>query len=259
MITLVTILQFIIGLVFVIYFAEELVDGVSGTARGFGLSAFLISVVFIGFDPENLAVGVSGTYEGVAGIALGAIVGAAMVVIALKFGITALLAPMEFREVPSQILSIQVLAVLLFGGLALDGELLFLGYLLAVGYLLRLHQRGIDIKPKEKTESEEEFEQTNWWKAAGLLVGSELLVQSSKSIITSLNLSDTTFELTILAFLVSIEELARELPAVLRGRAEISFGNVVGSIMAYFLFNGGSSLWSVRLTCRTRSSSSTCR
>lgn len=254
MVTLVTTLQFIIGLVFVIYFAEKLVDGVAGTARGFGLSAFLISVVFIGFDPENLAVGVSGTYEGVAGIALGAIVGAAMVAIALAFGITALLAPMEFREVPSQILSIQVLAVLLFGGLALDGQLsrldgglLFLGYLLAVGYLLWLHQRGIDIKPEEEAESEDESEQTNRWKAAGLLVvslimilvGSELLVRSSETIIASLGLSDTTFGLTILAFLVSIEELARELPAALRGRAEISFGNVVGSIMAFFLFNGG--------------------
>ncbi|MFO8488004.1 hypothetical protein SC409_05060 [Legionella pneumophila serogroup 1] len=42
-----------------------------------------------------------------------------------------------------------------------------------------------------------------------------------------------------LAFLVSIEEIARELPAALKGRAEISFGNVVGSIFAFFLFNAG--------------------
>jgi cation:H+ antiporter len=45
--------------------------------------------------------------------------------------------------------------------------------------------------------------------------------------------------MTILAFLVSIEELARELPAARRGRPEISFGNVVGSILAFFLFNAG--------------------
>ncbi|WP_369682164.1 hypothetical protein [Haladaptatus sp. AB618] len=30
-----------------------------------------------------------------------------------------------------------------------------------------------------------------------------------------------------------------KLPAALRGRAEISFGNVVGSIMEFFLFNDG--------------------
>jgi cation:H+ antiporter len=45
--------------------------------------------------------------------------------------------------------------------------------------------------------------------------------------------------MTILAFLVSIEEIARELPAALKGRPEISLGNVVGSVMAFFLFNAG--------------------
>jgi cation:H+ antiporter len=45
--------------------------------------------------------------------------------------------------------------------------------------------------------------------------------------------------MTILAFLVSIEEVARTLPAALKGRPDISFGNVVGSVLAMFLFNGG--------------------
>ncbi|MCW3136916.1 MAG: hypothetical protein N2V76_00540, partial [Methanophagales archaeon] len=30
-----------------------------------------------------------------------------------------------------------------------------------------------------------------------------------------------------------------ELPAAMKGRPEISFGNVVGSILAFFLFNAG--------------------
>jgi cation:H+ antiporter len=85
------------------------------------------------------------------------------------------------------------------------------------------------------------------WKSLGLLVlslvaivvGSEMLVASSETIIASLGLSDTVFGMTILALLVSIEELARELPAALQGRPEISFGNVVGSILAFFLCNAG--------------------
>lgn len=50
-----------------------------GTSVGFGGSAFLISVVFIGFDPENLVVGAVAAAECAAGIALGSIIGAAMV------------------------------------------------------------------------------------------------------------------------------------------------------------------------------------
>jgi cation:H+ antiporter len=66
-----------------------------------------------------------------------------------------------------------------------------------------------------------------------------MLVKASETIIARLGLSDTVFGMTILAFLVSIEELARELPAAMKGRPEISFGNVVGSIIAFFLFNAG--------------------
>ena len=66
----------------------------------FGVSAFLISAIFIGFDPENLALGGVASYEGVAGDRpnLGSVIGAAMVAIALAFGITAVLAPMRFAE-----------------------------------------------------------------------------------------------------------------------------------------------------------------
>jgi cation:H+ antiporter len=45
--------------------------------------------------------------------------------------------------------------------------------------------------------------------------------------------------MTFLALAVSVEELARELPAARRGRPEVSFGNVAGSILAFFLCNAG--------------------
>ncbi|UGV40768.1 hypothetical protein J7W08_12110 [Methanococcoides orientis] len=66
-----------------------------------------------------------------------------------------------------------------------------------------------------------------------IIIGSEMLVTGSDSIIGHLGLSDTVFGMTILAFIVSIEELARELPAAMKGRSEISFGNVVGSVLAF--------------------------
>ena len=87
---------FIVGIVLVIFFAEKLVKATVSTSYGFGVSTFLISVIFIGFDPENLAVGSTGSYENISGIALGSIIGATMVAIALAFGLTALIAPMKF-------------------------------------------------------------------------------------------------------------------------------------------------------------------
>lgn len=252
---IVSIVLFIIGLGLVIYFAEKLVKGAVGTSLGFGISTFLVSVIFIGFDPENLAVGAAGSFEGISGIALGSIIGAAMVAIALAFGITALFNPMRFEQVPKQILVVPILAVLLLSILGFDGQLsridgivLLLGFVLSIVYLLRLSRKGLDIKPTgEVAETLEEAEELSKWKSFGLLllslaaiiIGSEMLVTGSETIIARIGLSDTVFGMTILAFLISIEELARELPAAMKGRPEISFGNVVGSVLAFFLFNAG--------------------
>jgi len=150
---------------------------------------------------------------------------------------------------------VPILAVLLLGILSVDrqlsrvdGAVLLLGFVLAILFLLRLSKRGLDVRPTgEVAETLEEAEELSKWKSFGLLllslaaiiVGSEMLVAGSETIIASLGLSETVFGMTILALLVSIEELARELPGALQGRPEISFGNVVGSILAFFLFNAG--------------------
>ncbi len=249
------IVLFILGLALVIFFAEKLVKATVGTSRGFSISTFLISVVFIGFDPENLAVGAVGSYEEIAGIALGSIIGAAMVAIALAFGTTALIIPLKFESVPKAILAIPAGAVSLLGILSVDGTLsridgviLLIAYVLSVLFLIWSAKKGFDIRSGgEISETLAKVSSPGKWKALGLLIaslagiiaGSEILVSASETIIARIGLSDTVFGMTILAFLISIEELARELPAALKGRTEISFGNVVGSILAFFLFNAG--------------------
>lgn len=241
------------GLVLVLYFAEKLVAGVAGTARGLGVSAFVVGVVFLGFDPENLGVGAVAGYEEVAGIALGSILGAAMVAIALALGVTALLAPMELRRPPLAVPALPVASVALFGLLCLDGRLsrldgavLLAGYGAAVASVILLSRKGITLEPKEKEELQE-AEGLGRWRALGVLVlalaaivaGSEMIVRASEVVIGRMGISDTLYGMTLLAFLVSIEELARELPAALKGRPEITLGNVVGSVFAFFLMNAG--------------------
>jgi cation:H+ antiporter len=244
-----------LGLGLVIFFAEQLVKGVIGTSMGFGLPAFLLSVLFIGFDPDNLAVGVAASAEWVSGIALGSILGGAMVAIALAFGLSAVVAPMTFAQVPPQIIGVQMLAVLLFAILILDGELsrvdggiLLAAFVLAVLYLLRLGRRGLDIQPSgEVGHRLQKGNIPGTWLSIGLFVlslaaiavGSEMLVQGAHTLLARLHIADLPFGMTILAFAVSIEELARELPAARQGRPDISFGNVLGSILAFFLCNAG--------------------
>lgn len=253
--TLIALGLFIVGLAMVLSLAEQLVKGVVGTSLNFGLSAFMISVIFIGFDPDNLSVGAIASYEGITGIAWGSIIGAAMVAMAFAFGVSALFAPMKFETVPKQILAVPIGAVLLLGILGFDGQLsrmdgiILLGaFALSLLWLLRLSRQGLDLKPtgevaetlgKRRKPSKAKSLVLLIGSLVGIVIGSELLVRSSKHIIAMLGLSETVFGMTMLAFLVSLEELARTLPAALKGRPEISFGNVVGSVLAMFLFNGG--------------------
>jgi Ca2+/Na+ antiporter len=114
--SIIALVFFSVGLGLIMFFAEQLVKGVVGTSVGFGLSTFLLSVVFIGFDPDNLAVGTVASAEGAAGMALGSILGGAMVAVAFAFGFSALVTPMTFAQVPPQVIAVQLLAVVLFGG-----------------------------------------------------------------------------------------------------------------------------------------------
>lgn len=244
-----------VGLGLIIFFAEQLVKGVVGTSVGFGLSTFLLSVIFIGFDPDNLAVGTVASAEGLAGIAVGSILGGAMVAVALAFGISALVAPMTFAQVPIQVIAVQMLAVVLLAVLALDDELsradggiLLVGFGLAVLYLVHLGRRGLDITPSgEVGHRLQKGNIPGKWPSLGLFIlslvaiiaGSEMLVSGAQTLLTRFAIADLPFGMTILAFLVSIEELARELPTARQGRPDISFGNVLGSILAFFLCNAG--------------------
>jgi cation:H+ antiporter len=244
-----------LGLGLVLFFAERLVDSTVGVSHRLGVSTFLISVVFIGFDPENLAVGAVASYEATAGIALGTIVGAAMVALALAFGITALIVPLDFERAPRRILVLPVGAVALVTLLALDGMLsridgaiLLVGYVGAVALLLRWERQDIHVAPTEAVETEVEVDEeagligsVGWFVAslAGIVGGSELLVRGARPVVEALGWTETTFGMTLLALLVSVEEVARELPAALKGRPDISYGNVLGSALAFFGFNAG--------------------
>ena len=243
------------GIALVVFFSEQLVKGVVGTSVNFNVSAFLISVIFLGFDPENLGVGAVGTYESVDGIAMGSVIGAAMVAMALALGISALFAPLKFKNISKRLLLVPLVSVLLFGALVLDrhlsrfdGIILLAGYAGAVFYLIYLNRKGITLKAGgEVAETLEKENLPNKWKSAGLMLvslvaiigGSELLVSGSKVILEEFQLSDTVYGMTILAFMVSIEEIARELPAALKGKSDVSMGNVIGSVLAFFLFNAG--------------------
>jgi len=245
----------LIGLVLVAVAAERAVPALLSAAQGFGLSPFLLAVVVLGFDIENLFVGGAATLEGAPGIALGTVIGSAMVAVALALGVTALIVPLAFQRVPKPVLALPLAATALLWALAadgrltrLDGAVLIAAYFAALAALVALRRRGVAIEGLAAAEASAERAKpprAARARAAGLLalaliglvLGSELLVTGARGLIAAAELSQTAIGMSVIALAVSAEEVARELPAAWKGRPEIALGNVLGSIFAFFLFN----------------------
>lgn len=243
------------GLVLVLAFSEQLVKATVGVAQVAGLSTFLIAVVFLGFDPENLAVGAVGAQRDAVGLALGTVLGSAMVAVALAFGTAAVLAPMRFAAVPRPILALTAGTAALFGALAADGRLsridgaiLLTAYPLAVAVLVGLGHRGVTVVPSG--EIGETLDQPSarrpLWAVlvllgclAGIAAGGELLVYGAQQLLGRFGLSQTAVGMSVLALALSAEELGRTVPAARQGRPEIAVGNLVGSVLGFFCFNAG--------------------
>ncbi len=245
----------VLGLGLVLFSAERLVDATVGVAGLLRVSPFVLSVVVLGFDPENLAVGIAGSVERAPGLAAGTVLGSVMIAVALAAGVAAVAAPMRFSSMPYQVLALPAAAVLLLGGLSLhgqlsrmDGSVLLVAYPVALFRLARLARHGLDVRPIGNPAGPTATPTRRGRLAAiailaaalaGITFGSAALVYGVKTIVTDLELSQTAVGMTVLALAISVEELARTVPAALRGHPEISIGNLVGSVLAFFLCNAG--------------------
>jgi cation:H+ antiporter len=246
---------FILGVVLVVGSAEKLVESLVGTSMAFGVSTFLLGTLLVGFDAENLAVGIDASARRVPEVALGTIIGASMVAIPFALGLTMLVKPIKLDISRKGVLLVTPLAVLLAWLLSLDGQLsrvdgglLLVGFAAILGYLFWETRRGLMIKG-EAEEAIEEVRREHHGKIfyiavlaaalVGLVVGAEMVLWGTRQILALFVISATVFGMIVVAFAVSAEELARTLVPALKGHAEISLGNVVGSAAYFFTFNAG--------------------
>jgi cation:H+ antiporter len=246
---------FVVGLGLIFHFREDLVKGAVGASSGLGTTAYIVSIVLIVLDPGNLIVGITGSIEGLAGIALGSVVGASMVTMALATGVMTLITPVSFQDSPRRVLVLPLMAEVLFGILSLDGlisrtdgSVLLLGFVLSALYLLRLSKRGLDIRPSGEIVSvldkgaslgRRESLLLIGVSVAALVIGSIILLAGARVLMAGFGVSDTAFGMTVLPLLVGLEGLVREFPAFIRKRVEMSYAVITGPTLAFFLFNAG--------------------
>ncbi|MCL6536298.1 MAG: calcium/sodium antiporter [Armatimonadetes bacterium] len=235
------------GLLLLIGGGEWLVRGASRLASLLGVPPVVIglSVVAFGTSAPELAVSILSAYRGQPDIAVGNVVGSNIVNILLILGLSAVVAPLA---VSMRLIKIEVPmmigAALLFFALAYDGKLTRLDGAVLVG-IFTVYLAWMARTARSETLLDAEVEEagamprTGWTYLklaglmiaglAGLVLGSEWLIQGAVAAARALGVSELVIGLTVVAIGTSLPELATSVIASMRGERDISVGNVVGS------------------------------
>mgnify|MGYP002632275524 CR=1 FL=1 len=238
-----SILFLLVGFVALILGADLAVRAAVAAARRLGVSTLVIglTLVALGTSAPEFVVALIAVMHGSSDIVMGNVIGSNIANIGLILGVAALLAPLVVvpsllrREGPFLIV-ITGLWFLLTLDLVFGREdaLIYLG-VLVVGGVLYVRAARAEIEASSSTEDEGDPWST--LKIGVVLVlgiailvgGGELLVGAAIDIARDLGVSERVIGLTIVALGTSLPELATSVMAAIRGHADLSIGNVIGS------------------------------
>lgn len=237
---LLTITFLLSGLVLLFFGGEALVRGGVSLAHRVGLSPFVIGLTVIGFGTSTpeLLVSVQASLAGAPDISIGNVVGSNIANILLILGVSACITPMALKFVQlSRDLFIMIAAALIMLALGYYGMIdRFAGVaMLAMlaAYLLYIGK----IAPRDDVAADNVVQSMKGWKEAvtivgglvALMLGADLLVDSSTTIARAFGISEAVIGLTIVAVGTSLPELATSVIAAFRRHADVAIGNVIGS------------------------------
>lgn len=243
------ILLLVVGFVLLIKGADWLVSGSSSVASHFKVSKQLIGLTIVAFGtgaPE-LAVSISSLIDGNTDMLLGNVMGSNIINILLLIGIAAVINPVRIqkntisKELPLLLL-ISTALVVLFLDVSITGAdanvftrgdaiICILLFAIFIYYILNMVRRNRSAK-KEVEKPQYKLGKSFLFVLLGLVgvvLGSELVVDSASTIASSIGVSDRIIALTVVAFGTSLPELVTTITAARRNESELLVGNIIGS------------------------------
>lgn len=238
----------VVGFVLLYAGGEGLVRGAGSIAVRLGMSPFIIGMTVVAFatSAPEMAVSLQAAYEGVDDLAIGNVVGSNIANIGLILGIAALIRPAEIHmrllrlDLPWLIFVSALLLAFLFDGRISRpaGAVFLFGLVVFLYWNIQMARRE-----QEEERVRQEFERSapqgraravlDWLLIGGglaaLVLGGAAFVRGGVSLAEALGVSSALIALTVVAVGTSLPELATSVVASIRGDADISVGNIVGS------------------------------
>lgn len=243
---IIQILLLIVGFVVLIKGADIFVDGASSTALNFKISKIIIGLTIVAFGTSapEFAISIKALLSNSGEIVLGNVVGSNISNSLLILGIASVICPLTIKtntikkELPLSLLISTLLVILFldnpFNGYQnqitkSDGIVMILFFIIFVYYLFSTI--------RNKTNDEVSLPKYSLSKSIifiilgiiGVIVGSELVVNSATSISKILGISDRLISLTVITFGTSLPELVTTITAARKKEQDILIGNIIGS------------------------------
>ena len=242
-----------VGIVFLYFGSEALVDGGKNMALRLGVTPFVIGLTVLAFGtsaPEAITSIVSRNDPG---IIIGNVVGSNIVNIAVCIGLAAMIFPIASKfednriEFITMVLASLVVLVMALGGIGTIEGIILLALLVLFIFIV--------YKTKVNTpEAEEEAEEIGeadmpMWKSilyvlAGLVLlyfGADMFVDGSKEVAEMAGISELVIGLFLVAIGTSLPELCVSIMAAFRHENDIAVSNIIGSNIfnAFFVLGIG--------------------
>jgi len=234
----VSLLVFLLGVLFLYKGADWLVDGTSKTAVRLGVSSLIVAltVVAYGTSMPEFAVSFLAVLRGHPNISVGNVLGSCIANLLLVLGISAVIKPIKVtktvvnREAPIMALSSFLLLLLSVEYVLnrIDGIILLLCFIAYIVFFLWV---------AKKTKNKYEIKSSPMWKnlvlivagIGGVVIGAKFLVDSSVFFATTFGVNEAVIALSLVAIGTSLPELAVSGLASWKGESDIAIGNIIGS------------------------------
>lgn len=237
----VELLLFVIGLVLIVKGGDLFVDAASWIAEVSGIPKFIVgaTIVSIATTMPEMIVSVMAAVEGKVDMAVGNAVGSVTANTALIFAIALLFMTIELTRkqyLTKSLLLLASSAVVLLA--SLTGQFQFWGtivlFLLFFVFIFEnVKQAKLEMQSSEKPEFSGKELAKNIVMfvlgAAGIVVGSRLLVDSGSAIAMYLGVPESIIAVTLVAVGTSLPELVTTVTSIIKKQSSLSAGNIIGA------------------------------
>ena len=231
------------GLAILIWGADRFVAQSSIIAKRIGVSDLIIGLTLVAFGTSapEIFIGISGIFNESAALSLGTVIGSNISNIALIFGIACFSLKRQITDSLINLLpfviSVVWLGIALFNGKINHIEaVVFIGIL---GLFLFTLFKSNDLNEENIQKQASSISNDILWLTIGLIgliLGSHLSVTHAENIAIILGVPEMIIGLTILALGTSLPELAASVAALVKKKAQMVVGNIIGSNIFNLVF-----------------------